>query len=567
MKKIIIVGHNQENCEKLESLFHHFGMKQALPSRREGLTPIQIGELLTKVVKMQEQQFGAQKDSEIQLLSEKLPTHIRKRQAKKHLKKKLNTHTSISTPKSTWDYIPMDLLIANIDNEFWGWADKNALDHLDYWTKIDPSILFVLTYDHPQSLLLELENHESNIDKDVILEKLNDWNRYNTKMLEFLEKNPERVILVSNERIYQKNVMTLVYNQVSPNNSDDTMDVEVVSDSFNHEKYSSPLFKMISNQILRLSSEVMNTYHKLQNESRFPCLDEIDDNDNLDSIIDVWKDNIRNIKILKEKINTIDLENELLLSQLHHIQEELTSHVDKSSSEKSELLKEYEKLKADKEKLLQEYENNKQLGAKVKEELENKLNISLSEKRDLLEQKLATQKEKEEILNHYKNEKADLENTKHEIEEKFKNSLRDNDLLLSQLHLAQEELFKIHLGKTEQKEKLFGAADRFKNELDYRIGSILVKNSSSIIGWFKIPFSIWKEYSLYKEDKKIKEILNLPSIELYEDFYEVEKIKRHLSYKLGCVFLKNIKSPIGWICLPFSIVKEVKIFRKLRNQK
>lgn len=565
MKKIIIIGHNQKNCEKLESLFHSFGMKQALPSRREGLSPVQIGELLNKVIKLQEQQLGSQENTEVQLLPEKLPTHLRKRQAKKHFKNKSNALASI--PKSTWDYIPMDLLIANIDNEFWGWADKNALDHLDYWGKIDPSILFILTYDHPQSLLSELESHESNIDKDVILEKLNDWNRYNTKMLEFLEKNPERVILVSNERIYQKNIMKLVYNQVAPNNVDDTTDIAAASNLANNEKYLSPLFKMVSNQILRLSNEVMDTYRKLQNESRFPCLDEIDNNDNLDSLINIWKENIGHIKIFKEQINTINLENELLLSQLHHIQEEYSSHMDKLSSEKSDLLKEYEKFRADKEKLLQEYENNKQLGEKVKEELENKLNISLSEKSTLLEQKSAIKKEQEEILNYYKNEKANLENAKYEIEKKLKNSLRDNDLLLSQLHLAQEELFKIHLNKTEQKEKLFGAADRFKNELDYRIGSVLVKNSSSIIGWFKMPFSLWQEYSFYKSDKKTKEKLNLPSIEQYEDFYEVEKIKRHLSYKLGCTFLKNIKSPIGWICLPFSIVKEVKIFRKQRNQK
>ncbi|WP_273403685.1 hypothetical protein [Actinobacillus porcinus] len=572
MKKIIIVGHNQENNEMLETLFQHFGMKKALPSRREGLTPIQVGELLSKAIKSQAPQI--QEIDEEELLK-KLPPHISKRRLKKNLKKQQSTQAATALPKSMWDYIPMDLMIANIDNEFWGWADKNALENLEYWKNLDPSIYFVLTYDRPQSLLLELEHYESNsnIDKVAILEKFNDWTSYNTKILDFLEKNPKRAILVNNERIYQKNMMKLVYSQVAPSNLNNT-DVIIDSDSFDQKQNLSPLFKIISNKILKTSPEVMDTYNQLQSKSHFPYLDEIDDIDNLDSLIDVWKENVENRKIFKEKINSTTLENELLLSQLHHVQEEFASHIDKSSSEKSELLKEYEKFKVDKEKLLQEYENKQKSLDKVNVELENKLSISLSErstlleeKSELLKEKEEILKEKEEILNRYKNEKTNLENAKHEIEEKLTNSLRDNDLLLSQLHLVQEELFEFHLGKSESDKKLFGAADRFKNELTYRIGSTLVKNSQSLIGWLKIPFALWNEYSVYREDKKIKEKLNLPSIEQYEDFYEVAKIKRHLSYKLGYVFLKNIKSPIGWICLPFSIAKEVQNFRKQRNKK
>ena len=565
MKKIIIVGHNQENNEMLETLFQHFGMKKALPSRREGLTPIQVGELLSKAIKSQAPQI--QEIDEEELLK-KLPPHISKRRLKKNLKKQQSTQAATALPKSMWDYIPMDLMIANIDNEFWGWADKNALENLEYWKNLDPSIYFVLTYDRPQSLLLELEHYESNsnIDKVAILEKFNDWTSYNTKILDFLEKNPKRAILVNNERIYQKNMMKLVYSQVAPSNLNNT-DVIIDSDSFDQKQNLSPLFKIISNKILKTSPEVMDTYNQLQSKSHFPYLDEIDDIDNLDSLIDVWKENVENRKIFKEKINSTTLENELLLSQLHHVQEEFASHIDKSSSEKSELLKEYEKFKVDKEKLLQEYENKQKSLDKVNVELENKLSISLSERSTLLEEKSELLKEKEEILNRYKNEKTNLENAKHEIEEKLTNSLRDNDLLLSQLHLVQEELFEFHLGKSESDKKLFGAADRFKNELTYRIGSTLVKNSQSLIGWLKIPFALWNEYSVYREDKKIKEKLNLPSIEQYEDFYEVAKIKRHLSYKLGYVFLKNIKSPIGWICLPFSIAKEVQNFRKQRNKK
>lgn len=552
MKKIIIVGHNQENCEKLESLFYHFGMKHALPSRRENLTPIQIGELLNKVVKMQEQQqVEAQQDNIHQISTKKLPSHFNKRQAKKNSKKQSSSHIPVSIPKSTWDYIPMDLLIANIDNEFWGWADKNALDHLDYWKKIDPSILFVLTYDHPQSLLLELEGHELNIDKDVISEKLNDWNRYNTKMLEFLEKNPERVILVNNERVKQQNRNSIktIYNQILPVELIEKNKANVVEIVEEQTIPLSSIETIIANNIISTYPETALLYEKLQQASNLPNLE---NSSNASLAFDALKEyNIRN-NIFKERENDlVSKEKEItrLMDTLKFKESELESLVDVNKN----ISENFHKTSLEKNEL------DKQLQI-VLEQLEK---VSI-EKQKIEKDKILSEKEKNEFLEGNKNLEIKLSLEKKDLLNQIKSISNENEQLLFQLHLVQEELEKLYMANKKLKEKppIFGAADRIKNQLDYRIGTTLIRNSSNILGWFKIPFSLIKTYLDHKKWYRENNIELLPPIESYQDYHETHRLKKHLSYRLGQVFLSSIKNPLVWFVLPVRLCKEVKDFRK-----
>jgi hypothetical protein len=58
---------------------------------------------------------------------------------------------------------------------------------------------------------------------------------------------------------------------------------------------------------------------------------------------------------------------------------------------------------------------------------------------------------------------------------------------------------------------------------------------------------------------------NLPNIDKYADAYEAERCKQHLSYKLGQVFLKYIKSPWGWCAMPFALLKTINNFKKAKS--
>lgn len=573
MKKIIIVGHNQENNEKLETLFQHFGMKKALPSRREGLTPIQVGELLSKAIKSQAPQIQEIDEEE---LPKKLPTHISKRRLKKNLKKQQNTQVASALPKSMWDYIPMDLMIANIDNEFWGWADKNALENLEYWKNLDPSIYFVLTYDQPQSLLHKLESENEEISKEIILEKLDDWNAYNTKMLDFFEKNPERAILINNERVKQQNNSSIkaLYSQVVPNEFNHQEIVSFEELSIDQTASESPISSVLVNTIIHNSPEISETFSKLNQQANFPSVEYY--NSDIDSVIDAWRENKSKSKTIRKQEIEIKERDNILKTTLTENKEKdikIQNLIDenKETSSKNENLR--SQLKTSEVKLSNLETKNNELTKNYQESLDEK-NVVNEQLNIVLQQLEKVSLEKKSIEKaHYKSEEdrknAILSNEKKEkelIQEKNKllkeneKATSENQELLFQLHLVQEELEKVFLENKRLKETppLWGAANRIRNQLTYRIGHTLVKKGTTITGWLFMPFTLMNVYFEYRKEYKRNQWNKLPSIDNYQDAYEAEKIKKHLSYKLGKIFLKDIKNPVNWFALPFKLVKEQK---------
>ncbi|MDY3113732.1 MAG: CatB-related O-acetyltransferase [Helicobacter sp.] len=90
--------------------------------------------------------------------------------------------------------------------------------------------------------------------------------------------------------------------------------------------------------------------------------------------------------------------------------------------------------------------------------------------------------------------------------------------------------------------QIFGAKERVKNQLSYKLGQILIKDSKSLSGILKMPFSLIK--ANLKHKRKVRENMGvkLPSLESYADFLEAKKCKNHLSYKLGSALIKAHKS-------------------------
>ncbi|MCH5336566.1 MAG: alpha-2,3-sialyltransferase, partial [Campylobacter sp.] len=83
----------------------------------------------------------------------------------------------------------------------------------------------------------------------------------------------------------------------------------------------------------------------------------------------------------------------------------------------------------------------------------------------------------------------------------------------------------------------------------YKLGQIIIRNSKSLFGLFKLPYLlialalIHKEQEkAYKEKIKTNPNLALPPLESYKDYKEALKEKECLTYKLGNAFIKASKS-------------------------
>lgn len=165
----------------------------------------------------------------------------------------------------------------------------------------------------------------------------------------------------------------------------------------------------------------------------------------------------------------------------------------------------------------------------IRKDIENTLLNPLKKQLVSLENKLD---EKEEII-------IDIKNTLNQL--KDKNSALENKL-----------------NKPTKTMKILAVKERIQNQLSYKLGKEMIKNSKSFKDYLKLPFI------LYKIKKYHKALQNQPKLESLPDYKEALKLKNHLSYKLGQALIKASKYWFcgGYIWLIFEIQKIKKNYKK-----
>jgi hypothetical protein len=95
----------------------------------------------------------------------------------------------------------------------------------------------------------------------------------------------------------------------------------------------------------------------------------------------------------------------------------------------------------------------------------------------------------------------------------------------------------------------------------YFAGNTLIKNGKSPKKWISILGVLNTMIKKNREQKKLT-THELPPISSYEDAYEAEYLKSHLSYRFGYAILKHSGSLIGCLKLPFVMLVQYLIFKK-----
>jgi hypothetical protein len=191
--------------------------------------------------------------------------------------------------------------------------------------------------------------------------------------------------------------------------------------------------------------------------------------------------------------------------------------------------------------------------------------ISLSNSRKVNQQTL---KKKKVELEKSQQKKKILDEKVRSSESEKKDHLQESKLLLAQLHTVQEELeiqYLKNIKAKNEKQRLYGAADRVKAQLSYRLGAAMIENSKSTMGFLKTPFTLRAEVKKFRLERSKQKGQKLPSLDKYSDADEAEKIKKHLSYRLGQAMLKNKKTPLGWVKLPFALKRAHAEYKIGRN--
>lgn len=664
MNKIIVVGHPQSGFESVEELLLDCGMAEAMPSRREGFMAAQISETLVKV-------HGAVPVQHVCVADQLAQIEV----------------------APVWQGMALDLMLANMEQPLWGWADTQAVYLLDYWRSQDPQTVFVLVFDEPQSVFTRQALEHADASPQEQEARINGWVAYNSALLHFHLRHPQRSLLVHAAQVqtsahsYLQQVSLHVDAQLHLPSEAVRSEVKCHDQDLSHgaillradmagqQKQTmdgNALAQWLAQQLLEEYPQASELYEQLQAAASLPqgshaqlgrqllAEDQVNPRrkawsifvaqqkamqgqmrhlqqlgKTLDEQARLAQERQAEIEQLTRLISNIEATNQqqalqmlrraeqiehlsqaglvaqqrteeqqrlltsqltqleaqgqekqLLLKQLHKVQEELESrYLQAMKQEKA--LTELNKVKAE---LMasQEKTNALQAVRREKQTLQEQLQKVQQELANRKVQALQEEKAQAELLR----VKAELKAAQDKAlqlqrsEEQLKKQLlmqgasdsaaeleKENELLLTQLHKVQEELEFHYLEHSKLKEAkqlkpvaYYGAANRVKQQLSYRLGATMIKNSRSVRGWLGMPFALRSELQRYKQGQTSSHMnQKLPPIEQYGDAYEAEHIKQHLSYRLGAQMIANSRTLGGWISMPWALLGEVKAFRKLQK--
>lgn len=111
-------------------------------------------------------------------------------------------------PGKLWHELATDIFLTHIQHDLWGWADYQTLALLDFWRDFDPQVRLLLVYNPPEAYLQKVLGPASSTSAASIDAALNEWLRWNTMLLRYFQRHPQSCILInSNKALAQPQVL------------------------------------------------------------------------------------------------------------------------------------------------------------------------------------------------------------------------------------------------------------------------------------------------------------------------------------------------------------------------
>jgi len=161
MKALITTGHSTSGITSIWPLVRAYGVAPAAPAQSETNAPDVFHQKLYVARKVAEADAAGQVE-----------------------------------PGRMWRNQAENLLIHNVDSPLWGWADARSSRLLDFWAEVDQSTHFILLYVAPEVAYAmatgpHLEAADSAIDV------LASWRQKNSELLNFYSRNRDRCLLLN----------------------------------------------------------------------------------------------------------------------------------------------------------------------------------------------------------------------------------------------------------------------------------------------------------------------------------------------------------------------------------
>ena len=457
----------------------------------------------------------------------------------KHYRLPKKEYKSLYVEK-VWDGLALDIFVKNADRRWWGWYDEKAVSVLEYWKRLDGKLAFVLVYTSPEAFLYNyFQTHPFSEKK--LREMLRVWTAYHGRMLHFYHRNKKRTLLLHADAFEndRHEVLKQLRRHIGTVHTLENNEVMQKTDT-EHEIRRRALVGTFG-EYVRRQPRAAEMYEELQSVATLPYVSSVEINDLAVDLLHAlygWRNEARVLRQEKEKLaETFQKENAVLLDEMMRLQEELEIHF----NEKRRL----------------------EAGAAELSRMEEE---ERRHREELLAQIDALQKRVEE-------KEAALQKRLDEKDNRLRRKEEEKETLLNQLFQVQEELEKYYLEnealkrKIEASKRRYGAAERIKSQLSYRLGSHMIERSRSVGGLLLLPFTLLGVVRRFRKEQALKKGQKLPPIHTYADAYEAEKVKKHLSYMLGQTMIQTVKgNPFGIFVLPFRLRKTYKQFKEQRDR-
>ena len=377
------------------------------------------------------------------------------------------------------------LFLANMDvpNRFhWGWADQRNTQLLDFFLNFDDEICFLLFVESPQALLARLSLENPKYSAEAREQALRLWRESVEKLIAFNRAWPERTLLINSLawKFDSQNAIAYVADWLAVNiNETAIAPLEPsLTDGAN----------VLLTEVTKLSPEELYVYAPIWQEALAlsPGLevDQLADavasffakfitssidleksKEVLDSKVleltrelNQEKSQIRNDPKLEAELGDIKKENDLIIAQLHQVQEELEHNflLLKESEEKQKIAHADSSAARDAEAQAKtaaiaerDAEANAKAQALAQVDALNNEKAKLEKSKEVLDSKVL------ELTEELNQQKRQVRNDP-KLEAELSEIKKENDLIIAQLHQVQEELEHnfLLLKESEEKQKI-----------------------------------------------------------------------------------------------------------------
>jgi hypothetical protein len=232
MKIVLTCGHPISGYEMVHRVLIDSGLEDARPSRREGFLPNEIQNKLC--------------------LAHDIPAIGVVAIQQIH-------------PGKVWENLAVDLFVSNLEQEHWGWADPNTVYLLDFWHEFDPQTRFVFTYNSPANALARLGDVPEGEINDAVRNLLGSWHVFNDALLRYYNRHRDRCLLISVDAVErldgQEKLLPLLRDQRGL-----SLKTQVVQ-AVPTQAPRSAILGLVASQILEEMPEIQALYEELESSA------------------------------------------------------------------------------------------------------------------------------------------------------------------------------------------------------------------------------------------------------------------------------------------------------------